>query len=242
MSPRHRHERGLRRGYRREVGCDLRARRGGLRGRAGRDRVHVHGGADLAPDRALPPLLGHARRHSAQVHAGRRRRGRDEPVEQVQRAHLRRRSRPARLRARDELAGPRAPRRDARDDREPLRGQGAEQPERRLRPLERRDLLLRPLVRADARLRRGARARAGLPGRLPARAGRRARARRRPRRLRAAERPLLLARRVAPLHQRHAGRVHRRVRRGRLRAALEPPPVLLRASAAASSRRGSPTG
>ena len=158
MSPRHRHERGLRRGYRREVGCDLRARRGGLRGRAGRDRVHVHGGSGLAPDRALPPLLGHARRHAPQVHARRRRRGRDEPVEQVQRAHLRRRPQSARLRARHELARPRAARRDARDDREPLRGQGAEQPERRVRPLERGDPLLGPVVRPHARLRRGARA------------------------------------------------------------------------------------
>ena len=170
-------------GNRREVGRDLRPRRAGLRGRAGGDRVHLHRGADLAPDGALPPLLRHAGRRPPQVHPGERRRGGHEAVEQVQRHDLRRRAEPARLRARHELARPRAPGRHARDDRLALRGQGAEQPQRRLRALGRLDLLLRPLVRADARLRRGARARARLPGRLPDRSRRRrARARRRPRR------------------------------------------------------------
>ena len=158
----------------------------------------------LAPDRALPPLLGHARRHAPQVHARRRRRGRHEPVEQVQRA-LRRRSQPARLRARHELARPRAARRDARDDREPLRGQGAEQPERRVRPLERGDPL--PRTRGTAACPASARSAAelGFQGvyRLEAGGGE-PEAPRRPRRVRAAERPLLLARRVAPVHQRHA--------------------------------------
>ena len=68
------------------------------------------------------------------------------------------RGQPARLRARHELARPRAARRHARDDRLALRGQGAEQPERRHRPLRRDDLLLRSLVRPHAGLRRGARA------------------------------------------------------------------------------------
>ena len=73
-----------------------------------------------------------------------------------------------------------------------VRGRGAEQPERRLRPLVRRDLLLRPVVRAHARLRATAQAAARLPGRLPHRARwRRSRADRRPRRVRDAERDLL---------------------------------------------------
>ena len=67
---------------------------------------------------------------------------------------LRRQSRPARLRARDELRSWRE-RRDG--SREILayhfEGEVAEQPERRLRPLRRVDLLLRPVVRAHARLR-----------------------------------------------------------------------------------------
>ena len=62
---------------------------------------------------------------------------------------------------------------------------------------------------------------------------RRARARRRPRRLRAAERHLLLAGRVALLRQRHPRRVHRRVRRGRRRHAVEPAGASSRASARA---------
>ena len=132
-----------------------------------------------------------------------------EPVVQVQRHDARRRPQPARLRARHELARPRAHRRRARDARLPLAGQGPEQPERRHRPLGRHDLLLRPVVRPLARLRHRARARARLAGRLPHPARRRqdelelvvARGR-----VRDAERPLLLARRVAAVHQRHAGR------------------------------------
>ena len=84
----------------------------------------------------------------------------------------------------------------------PLRGQGAQQPQRRRRQERRLDLLQRPDVRADAGLRHRARAGPRLPGRLPDRARRR-----RPaaagRRLRPAQRPVLLGRRVAALHQRH---------------------------------------
>ena len=54
----------------------------------------------------------------------------------------------------------------------PLRGQGAQQPERRLRALRRHHLLLRPVVRADAALRRRAPARARMAGGVPRVAGR----------------------------------------------------------------------
>ncbi len=114
-----------------------------------------------------------------------------------------------------------------RDHRPGVRGRGAQQPERRRRPLERRDLLLRPVVRAHARLRPSAQAAARLPGRLPDPAGRwRPRARGRARRVRHAERALLLARRVAHLHQRHAAGPHQGVGRGRRRLALQRPHVL----------------
>ena len=79
--------------------------------------------------------------------------------------------------------------------------QGPEQPERRRRRVGRVDHLHRPDLRPHARLRHRARAGAGLPGRLSDPAGRRAAAPRR--RLRPAERALLLAGRVAALHQRH---------------------------------------
>ena len=69
----------------------------------------------------------------------------------------------------------------------------------------------------------------GLPGRLQDRARRRRpRARRRPGRVRAAERALLLARRVAHVHQRHAGRLHQGLRRERRRHARERAHVLRR--------------
>ena len=85
-----------------------------------------------------------------------------------------------------------------------FRGQGAQQPERRLRALRRLDLFLRPLVRPHAGLRRRAAAPARLPGRLPRAAGRRrAAASRRPQPVRSAERALLLAGREAALRQRH---------------------------------------
>ena len=81
-------------------------------------------------------------------------------------------------------------------------GQRAQQPQRRRGQERRRDLLHRPDLRAHARLRDRARAGPRLPGRLPHRAGRR-----RPaaadRRLRPAQRAVLLDRRVAALHQRH---------------------------------------
>ena len=100
----HGDEHGNRRRHRREVGRDLRARREGVEGRAARHRLHLHRGADLAPDRAPPPLLGHAGRRATQVHARRHRRRGEELLEQVQRDDVRRRPQPARLRARDERA------------------------------------------------------------------------------------------------------------------------------------------
>ena len=146
------------------------------------------------------------------VDAGRSRRPRcAKPGVQVQRHDARRRPQPARLRARDEPARARAPGSDA--EREILafhyEGKDLNSPNDVVRPLGRHDLLLRPLVRAHARLRHRARARARLAGRVhdparrrperPAPGGRTGR-------VRDAERALLLARRVAALHQRHAGR------------------------------------
>ena len=61
----------------------------------------------------------------------------------------------------------------------------------------------------------------------------RARPRRRRGRVRDAERPLLLARRVADVHQRHAGRLHQGLRRQRRRHALERAGCSSRASAPA---------
>ena len=150
-----------------------------------------------------------------------------EPLEQVQRDDLRRRSEPDRLRARDELRRARGPGRHARDRRAGLRGRGAELPERRDRRLRRLDLLLRPVVRAVAGLRPSARARLGWQGvfRIPP----------------AVATPELVVGRdefempngicfspgqLALLHQRHAGRVHQGLRRQRRRLARERPHVL----------------
>ena len=111
----------------------------------------------------------------------------------------------------------------------PLRGQVPEQPERRLRPLVGRDLLLRPVVRPVPGVRASS-ASASSVGRACSgsrrAAGRRARARRRQGRVRHAERPLLLAGRVAPVHQRHAARAHQGLGRGRGREHLERSDVL----------------
>ena len=127
------HERRERRvGYRREVGRDLRARRGGVGGRAARDRLHLHGGAHLAPRGTGPLLLRHARRRPAQGHARRRGDRGAQAVVQVQRDDARGEPRPARLRARHELARPRAAATASRDPCVPLPGQVPEQPERRL--------------------------------------------------------------------------------------------------------------
>ena len=85
-----------------------------------------------------------------------------------------------------------------------FRGKELKSPNDVVDALGRDDLLQRPVVRPRARLRRRARARPRLPGRLPD-PGRRRRARARGRRgrVRAAQRAVLLAGRVAALHQRH---------------------------------------
>ena len=110
-----------------------RARRRGRGGRAGRHRVHVHGGADLERRRAAASSSATCRATCGG--AGPRSGVREvmNPSQQVQRADLRRRGQPARLRARHELARARAARRHARDARHALPGQGAELPERRHR-------------------------------------------------------------------------------------------------------------
>ena len=194
------------------------------------------------PRERVPPVQRHARRHPAQVDARRHRRRGHEPEQQVQRHDLRRRPQPARLRAHDELGRPGTARRDARDTRHALPGQGAEQPERHHRPLERRDLLQRPHLRPLARLRDRARPGPRLPGRLPPRSGRRRSGAAR-RRLRRAERALLLAGRVAAVHQRHAERADPRLRRGARRHDRKRTRCSRRRSATATSpRAGSSTG
>ena len=101
----------------------------------------------------------------------------------------------------------------ARDHRLAFREPGAQQPERRLRAFERRDLFHRSLVRPHAGLWRRAAAPARLPGRL-SRAARRRRTETTGRSLsvRAAERPLLLARRAHALCQRHRADADPRLR------------------------------
>ncbi len=205
-------------GYRREVGCDLRARRRGLGGESARDRLHLHRRARLASLGAGSLLLGHAGRHPAQGHPRWHRDRGAESRAQVQRDGARRRPQPARLRARFELSRARARRRRPRDPRVSLAGQVPEQPQRRHRALGWDDLLLRPVVRPLPRLRDRALARAWLAGSLPDSArwwSGRARPCGRRGRVRHAERSLLLTRRVADVHQRHAAGAHQGLRRQR---------------------------
>ena len=114
-----------------------------------------------------------------------------------------------------------------RDDRVPLGRAGAEQPERRDRRLRRLDHLHRPDLRPHAGLRLAEAAGSRLPGCLPPAGGRRRHAAP-DRRLRAAERALLLAGRIAALHQRHGARAHPRLRRRRRSQPLERPRLRLR--------------
>ena len=82
-----------------------------------------------------------------------------------------------------------------RGPRKPFRGARTQQPERPVRPFERRDLFLRSLVWPDAALRGRAAARTGLAGRVPDRAGQpRAQAARRPLHVLPAQRAVLLPR------------------------------------------------
>ena len=142
------------------------------------------------------------------------------PSNKCKRHDLRRGPEPRHLRARD--VEPRAPvaRRSPRGPRLALRGQGAQQPERRVRSLRRQHLLLRPVVRADAALRGGASARAWLAGGVPGVAGRCAPSRRRQAPVRPAERPLLLARREQALRERHHAGTYPCIRRCSRRLAL----------------------
>ena len=164
--------------------------------------LHLHGGADLAPDGAPSPVLRHAgRRASALGPGGRARRGAAEP--QGQRHDLRCRTEPAGVRARDIVGGAHRPAWRANGARLALRGPRAEQPQRPRGALIGGDLLHRPVVRPHAGVRDRASARPRLPGRLPHPAGRRrAAAPRRPLHVRAAERPHLLPRRGQALCQR----------------------------------------
>ena len=194
-----------------------RPRRAGTADRLG---LRVHRGTDLASGRALSAVLRHAgRRASAVGRGGRGARG-HAPLQQVQRHDLRCGPEPRHLRARDVESGAPAPGRAARGPRLALRGQGAQQPERRLRALRRIDLLHRSVVRADAGFRRRTAARARLAGRVPRIAGREARSRGRQAPVRPAERTLLLARREPALRQRHDPGPHPGVRRGPRRIAL----------------------
>ena len=112
--------------------------------------------------------------------------------------------------------GPHRPGRPARGPGLAFRGQGAQQPQRPLRALRRLDLFLRPVVRPHAGLWGRAATPARLAGRVPHQAGAgrgRSGTAGRPAPLHHAERALLLARREAPLHQRHASGQHPGVRR-----------------------------
>ena len=207
-------------------------------GRPGRDRLYLHRGAGLASGRSLPAFFRHAGRRAPTLGCATGRHRGQAAVEQMQRDDLRRRPQPDRLRARHVVARSRAARRAARGARLAFRPAGAEQPQRRLRAVRRIDLFLRPVVRPDAGLRRRAPAAARLPGRLPRAAGRRrAAAARRPLSVRPAERPLLLARRIAALRQRHGADADPRLRRRRRRLALERPHLRLRHSLLARAGR-----
>ena len=141
------------------------------------------------------------------------------------------------LRARDIEPHSRA-RRQARGSRLAFRRQGTQQPERRMRALRRLDLFFRSLVRAHAGLRRRAAAPARLPGRLSRSAGRRrAAACGRSQPVRAAERALLLARRAAPLCQRHGACADPRLRCQCRRHARPGPDFCLRHPLRARARR-----
>ena len=107
------------------------------------------------------------------------------------------------LRAGQPPGHPHRARRHAHRPRRPLRGQAAQQPERRGRTLRRLDLVLRPGLRHHQRLRGlSRRARDRRLQRLPHRPGDRRGAPRR-RRLRRPQRPGLLARRAAVVRLRH---------------------------------------
>ena len=216
-------------------------RRAGCAGSADRLGLHVHRRADLAPDRALPAVLRHAGRRAAPLGRGGRGARGHAPVEQVQRHDLRRGPQPRHLRARDLESGPPVTRRPARGPGLALRGQGAQQPERRVRALRRLDLLHRPVVRADAALRRRTAARARLAGRVPSGAGRRAPPGGRQAPVRPAQRCVLLPRREQALRQRHHAGAHPGVRRRAGRFAL-PRPALRAGDPVLARGPASPTG
>ena len=194
-------------------------------------------GPDL-DGRRVAPLQRHAGRQAAALASGRRRHGAARPEQQVQRDDARQRRQPDRLRARHELGRPEAPDGTPRDARHALERQGAEQPERRDRRLAtaRSSSPTRPTggcpaSASSASRSSTSRASTALAGgrRRPAAAGRR---------LRAAERPLLLAGRVAALHQRHRPRAHPRLRRRRRTTSSRTDACSRRASATATSASG----
>ena len=132
----------------------------------------------------------------------------------MQRHDLRRGAEPDRLRACDVLAHSRTVRWAARGARLALREPGTQQPERRLRPFQRRDLFQRSLVWAHAGLWRRAAAAARFPGRL-SRAARRRRAKAsgRSSSVRPAERAVFFTGRARALCQRYRAGADPRFRR-----------------------------
>ena len=194
----------------------LRAGRRGRRARAARHRLHLHRGPDLEPGR-LPALQRHARRRAPPLGRAARRRGGAPPVQQVQR-HDARRRRPNLLVCEHVTSS--LVRIDP-DGTAP--GARCSPPTTRARSstAQRRDHRART-GRSTSPTRRTAACRASgssasrsstsraCTGSRPAAASPSSLRRGR---VRAAQRPVLLARRVAAVHQRHPARPHPGVRR-----------------------------
>ena len=134
--------------------------------RAAGHRLHLHRRAAVARAREVSALQRHAGRPSAPLERERRRHHLPQALQQIERPRLGQPGPPDRLRARLEPPHAHRGRRHDHRARQPLRRQGAQQPQRRRREERRRHLLLRSDLRPQGALRRAARAAAGLPRRL----------------------------------------------------------------------------
>ena len=162
--------------------------------------------SDMPGDR-ITPLVGRYRCRRVQ-----------EPEQQVERPDLGPRRQAARLRTRDEPRDTHGAGWAHHRAGQSLRRQGAEQSQRYRGEAGRRDLLLRSDLWPDRVLRRAAADRTRFSRRLPARSRHEGIDPAR-RRLQAAERALLLARRETSVRQRHRTRSHPHVRRSARRNA-----------------------